>query len=123
MLVQFEGARSIALRSRGDRCSRRLSDVSISDCVDPWSRVEITSDDDVLKATSDGAVALLIEGGFVASLEPFDTLGIGNECFGGLLGVLPVSFGELVTSHAELASLAYRNDVALRINDFGTRMW
>jgi hypothetical protein len=95
--------------------------VTVDLCAEP--RVGITADDDILEATSDGAIALIIKGSFVAGLEPFDSFGIGNERFCGLLGVLPVPLGKLVPSHAKLASLAHRNDIALRINDLGTRMW
>lgn len=82
-------------------------------------RGRLTSNDNILEATGDAAVAVLIEGGLVAGPEPGDAVGIGDECLGGLLRVVPVAHGELVSGDAELAPLAHRHDVALGIDNLG----
>lgn len=80
---------------------------------------KLTANDDVLEATSNCAVPFGIEGSFVASLEPFDTLRIGYKCLCRLLRVVPVSFGKLVAGHAKLTTLTNGNDVSLGIDNLG----
>jgi hypothetical protein len=81
---------------------------------------ELTADDNVLEPASDGAVSVCVKGSFVAGFEPFDALRIGYECLRSFLGVVPVPLGELIASHAQLTTLAYRDDVSFGVNDFRT---
>ena len=80
------------------------------------------ADDDIFESAGDAAVALLVEGGFVARLEPGHPVRVCDQRFGCLLGVEPVALGELVSGDAELASLADGDYVALCIDDFGAGM-
>lgn len=118
MPTRSRDAPSIVLRSREDICSRRLSDAGIRNhrqC--PCRGFELTANNDVFEATSDSAVPFGVKGSLVASLEPFDTLGIGYECFCRLFRVMPVSLGELVAGHAKLTTLTDGNNISLRIDD------
>jgi hypothetical protein len=81
---------------------------------------KLTSDDDILEPTGDSAVSFCVERSFIAGFEPSDTLCIGDKCISGFLGVVPVSLGELIASHAQLPTLAYWNDVSLGVNYFRT---
>lgn len=82
----------------------------------------LTSDNNILEATGDTAVTVLIEGGLVAGLEPGDAVRIGDKCLGGLLRVVPVALGELVAGDAELSPLADRHDVPVGIDNLSPSM-
>lgn len=79
----------------------------------------LTSDDYVFEAAGDGAVAFWCEQGFVARLQPGYVVFVGGECFIRFIGVVPVSFRELVAGHAEFPALADWDDVAFGVDDLG----
>lgn len=81
--------------------------------------MKLTADDDILESASDCAVAVLVERGFVTSLQPSDALGIGDKGLGRLLWIIPVALGELIPCHTEFTSLANGNNVSLGINNLG----
>lgn len=82
----------------------------------------LTSDDDILEATSNSTIAVLVERSFIARLQPGDTLGIRYQGLGRLLWVMPISLGELVSGNTELAALANGNDITLGIDNLRARM-
>jgi hypothetical protein len=77
----------------------------------------LTSDDNILEATGDTAITVLIERGLVPGLEPGDAVGISDKCLSGLLRVVPIAFGELVAGDAELSPLSDRHDVSIGIDN------
>lgn len=93
-----------------------LGPILRSECCDLG---KLTPDNDVLESASDCAVTVLVERGFVTSLQPSDTFGIGDKGLGCLLWVVPVTLGELIPCHIEFTSLSNRNNVALGINNLG----
>lgn len=124
MPTRSRDARSIVLRFREDICSRRLSGARIRNRRQCSCRgFKLTANDDVFEATSDSAVPFGVKGSLVASLEPFDTLGIGYECLCRLFRVMPVSLGELVASHAKLTTLTDGNNISLCIDDLRASVW
>lgn len=83
----------------------------------------LTADNNVFESSCDCAVALLVEGGFVACLQPQGSIGIGHEGLGGLFGVVPVAFGKLVAGHEKLSSLSNGDNVALGVDDLRASVW
>lgn len=80
------------------------------------------TDDDVLEASGDGAVALCIKYGFVARVQPHYALLVPDHSLGSLAGVLVVAALELISRDAEFAPCADRDDAPIAVDNLAVRM-
>lgn len=81
--------------------------------------VDLTSNDDILETSRDGAVSVLVKHGLVTSVQPQDTSLVTDHDLGRLLRVVPVAGLQLVAADAELAARADGDNVALVVHDLG----
>lgn len=84
---------------------------------------KLTSNDNVLESSGDGAIPFRREYGLVSGLQPSDAVLINEESLVGLVWVVPVPFGELVSCHTEFSALANRNNVSLCVDDLCFSVW
>ncbi|TLS29419.1 hypothetical protein PpBr36_02138 [Pyricularia pennisetigena] len=99
---------------------RRVLDQPLLDL----ERVDVLAapDDDVLEPARDATVAVGVEHGLVARLEPQHPVLVPHHHLGRLLRVVPVARLQLVPRDAELAAPAQRDRLAVAVHDLGVRV-
>lgn len=83
---------------------------------------ELTSDNDILEPARNRTVSFWRKQGLVACLQPSHTILVRKHRIAGLFRVVPVSFGDLVSCHAEFTPLTHRDSIPLGVDDFSLGM-
>src|SRR4030095_10760544 len=76
------------------------------------------TDDHVLDAADDVAVALVVESGEITGVHP----AAGIDGLGGLLGVAPIALHDRIAAGAEFTRRARRDNAAFRVDDLHFHM-
>lgn len=77
----------------------------------------LTPDDNILESAGNCAVAVLVEDGLVAGMEPQDTLLVAYHALVRLFWVIPVAALQLIAGHAQLTTLANGQNSAVTVHD------
>lgn len=86
-----------------------------------WVDILAAADDEVFYPTSNADIAFVVDGGFIASVHPDFTVGIGQHHLSGLFRLTPVLLHDQVATYSQFASLANIQDISvvMRVDDFG----
>lgn len=84
--------------------------------------MKLTSDDDILEPPGNCAVPLRRKQGLVARLQPSHAVLVYQHRIAGLVRVVPVSLGDLVSGHAKFTSLTHWNYIPLGVDNFSLGM-